>query len=161
MLDSLPKLLEEQVKDPYSDEKQLLKALPRMLKGASNADLQAALKSHREEARVHVERLEQIAQVLGAKPAGKHCKGMEGLLEEGKEALEEEGEEAVLDAGLIAAAASASEDEDDEDEDDDDDEDEDEDEEEEEDEGEEEEEEETEAEEKKPAKAPAKSVNRR
>lgn len=104
MLDTLSKLLEEQIKDLYSAEKQLVKALPKMAKGASNADLQEAFQTHLEETRGHVERLEQIAQHLGVKPTGKHCKGMEGLLEEGTELLEEEGEDAILDAGLIAAA---------------------------------------------------------
>jgi ferritin-like metal-binding protein YciE len=104
MLDTLRKLLEEQVKDLYSAEKQLVQALPRMAKGAASEELREAFTSHLEETRGHVKRLEQIARLIETKPTGKHCKGMEGLIEEGKELLEEDGTEAVIDSGLIAAA---------------------------------------------------------
>jgi len=104
MLNSLHKLLEEQIKDLYSAERQLVKALPRMAKGAMNDELREAFTAHLEETRGHVTRLERVAELLDAKPSGKHCKGMEGLIEEGKEVLEEEGDESVVDSGLIAAA---------------------------------------------------------
>ncbi len=104
MLDSLKSLLEDQIKDLYSAENQLVKALPRMAKAATSESLRDAFHSHLEETRGHVERLQQIAQILETKPGGKKCKAMEGLVEEGKEVLEEVGEGSVVDAALIAAA---------------------------------------------------------
>ena len=104
MLDSLTKALEEQVRDLYSAETQLIKALPRMAKAATSESLRDAFTSHLEETHGQVERLQQIAEMLGVKPGGKKCKAMEGLIEEGKEVLEEEGDEAVLDLALTGAA---------------------------------------------------------
>jgi len=104
MLDSLKSLLEDQIKDLYSAENQLIKALPRMAKAASSASLREAFETHLDETRQHAERLQSIAQLLEIKPGGKKCKAMEGLVEEGKEVLEEDGEGAVIDAALIAAA---------------------------------------------------------
>jgi ferritin-like metal-binding protein YciE len=103
-LDSLKKLFVEEVRDIYNAEKQLLKALPRMAKAAESADLSQAFSKHLKETEGHVQRLERIFRELGQAVRGKQCKGMVGLLEEGKEKLEEEGEEAVLDAALIASA---------------------------------------------------------
>ncbi|HEX2837369.1 MAG TPA: ferritin-like domain-containing protein [Phycisphaerales bacterium] len=104
MLDSLKSLLDEQIKDLYNAENQLLKALPKMAKKASNENLRAAFEGHLEETREHVERLASVAAMLESKPGGKVCKAMQGLLEEGKEVLEQGGEDAVVDAALIAAA---------------------------------------------------------
>ncbi len=104
MLDSLDSVLEEQIKDLYSAENQLLKALPKMASAASTESLKECFKSHLAETKVHVERLTKIAEMLEIKPGGKKCKGMEGLLEEGKEAMEEDGEEVFVDAAIIAAA---------------------------------------------------------
>lgn len=104
MIDSLRSLLKEQIKDLYSAENQLIKALPKMAKAASNDSLREAFEGHLEETMQQVERLAEIAGMLEISPRGKKCHGMEGLLEEGKEAMEEEGEDASLDAGLIAAA---------------------------------------------------------
>jgi len=104
MLDSLKSLLEEQIKDLYNAENQLLKALPKMAKKASSDSLKTAFEDHLEETRTHVERLTQVAQILEMKPTGKTCKAMQGLIEEGKEVLEEDGQESVIDAALIAAA---------------------------------------------------------
>lgn len=104
MLANLNDLFRDHLKDLYSAERQLVKALPRMAKASNHPELRAAFESHLEETHVHVERLEEIAKLLEFKPSGKHCKGMEGLIEEGKELLEEEAAEAVLDAGLIGAA---------------------------------------------------------
>jgi ferritin-like metal-binding protein YciE len=104
MLDTLKSLLEDQIKDLYSAENQLIKALPRMAKAATSESLRGAFQSHLEETRGHVERLQQIAQILETKPGGKKCKAMEGLVEEGKEVLDEEGEGSVIDVALIAAA---------------------------------------------------------
>jgi ferritin-like metal-binding protein YciE len=104
MLETLHDLFKDHLKDLYNAERQLLKALPKMAKASSSPELREAFESHLEETRTHVERLEEIASQLDFKPTGKHCKGMEGLIEEGKELLEEDASDAVLDAGLIAAA---------------------------------------------------------
>lgn len=104
MLDSLKSLLEDQVKDLYNAENQLLKALPKLAKKATTPSLREAFLSHLEETRGHVERLAAAAQMLETKPGGKTCKAMQGLIEEGKEVLEAEGEPVVIDAALIAAA---------------------------------------------------------
>ena len=96
-------LFEDQIKDLYSAENQILKALPKMAKNATNPQLQAAFERHVEETRGHVARLEQIAEELDFTPKGKKCKGAEGLIEEGKEVMEEFDED-TLDAGMIGAA---------------------------------------------------------
>jgi ferritin-like metal-binding protein YciE len=96
-------LFEDQIKDLYSAENQILKALPKMAKNATNPQLRTAFERHLEETRGHVTRLEQIAEELDFTPKGKKCKGAEGLIEEGKEVMEEF-EEETLDAGLIGAA---------------------------------------------------------
>jgi ferritin-like metal-binding protein YciE len=103
-LDSLEKLFVDELKDIYNAEKQITKALPKMAKAAESPELQQAFTKHLKETEGHIERLERIFQELGQAARGKHCKGMEGLIEEGKEKLEEEGEGAVIDAALIAAA---------------------------------------------------------
>lgn len=104
MLHSLKALLQDQIKDLYSAENQLIKALPKMVAKAGNENLKEAFEGHLEETRGHLERLAEAAQVLETKPLGKTCKAMQGLIEEGKEAVDEEGEGAVIDAALIAAA---------------------------------------------------------
>jgi ferritin-like metal-binding protein YciE len=96
-------LFEDQIKDLYSAENQILKALPKMAKASTNAQLRTAFERHLEETRGHVARLEQIAEELEFSPKGKKCKGAEGLIEEGKEVMEEF-EDETLDAGLIGAA---------------------------------------------------------
>ena len=101
-LDTLNKLFEDELRDVYDAEKQILKALPKIIKAASNDELRQALSSHLEETRGQVERLEQAFESLDLKPKGKHCAGMAGILEEGSDLLEEDGDEAVLDAGFIA-----------------------------------------------------------
>jgi ferritin-like metal-binding protein YciE len=103
-LDSLKKLFVEEVRDIYNAEKQLLRALPRMAKAAESAELSQAFTKHLKETEGHVQRLERIFRELGQAVRGKQCKGMMGLIEEGKEKLEEEGEGPVLDAALIASA---------------------------------------------------------
>jgi ferritin-like metal-binding protein YciE len=103
-MDSLNELFVDQLKDLYSAEKQLVKALPRLAKRASNPALKAAFTGHLKETENHVQRLEMIGQSIGAKLSGKKCAAMEGLVEEGKEILEEDGEDAVIDAALIGAA---------------------------------------------------------
>jgi ferritin-like metal-binding protein YciE len=103
-LDSLQKLFVEELKDIYNAEKQLTRALPRMAKSAESAELQQAFTKHLKETEGQIQRLERIFRELGQAARGKKCKGMEGLVEEGKEKMEEEGEGPVLDAALIASA---------------------------------------------------------
>jgi ferritin-like metal-binding protein YciE len=103
-LDSLQNLFVTELKDIYNAEKQLVTALPRIAKAARSAQLAEAITKHLKETEGHVARLEQIFQSLGLPDRGKKCKGMEGLLEEGKEMMEEDGEESVRDAALISAA---------------------------------------------------------
>jgi ferritin-like metal-binding protein YciE len=98
-------LLADEIKDLYSAEKQLIKALPKMAKGSHDATLKSAFQSHLEETKGQAARLEQVAALLGIKPTGKKCNGMEGVIKEGAEALEEEGENAVLDLGLVGAGS--------------------------------------------------------
>jgi ferritin-like metal-binding protein YciE len=103
-LPTIAKLLEDQLKDLYSAENQLVKALPKIAKTASAAGLKEAITSHLEETKGHVERLDSIGGSLGLKLSGKKCKAMEGLIEEGAEVLAAEGPEPVIDAAIIAAA---------------------------------------------------------
>ena len=100
---ALKELYIEELRDIYSAENQLVKALPKMAKAATSEDLRAGFEEHLEQTKGHVQRLEKIFAGLDEKPSGKKCKGMEGLVEEGKEMIEEE-EGEVLDAGLISAA---------------------------------------------------------
>ena len=99
----LEELLHDELKDLYSAENQIIKALPKMAKASVSPDLKRAFERHLEETRRQVERLDQIGEELQIKLTGKKCKGMEGLLEEGKEAMQEL-EEENMDAGLIGAA---------------------------------------------------------
>ena len=103
-MESLRDLYIDQLKDLYSAENQLIKALPKMAKAASDDQLRTAFENHLEETRGHAERLQQIFEKLGARPTGKKCKAMEGLVAEGKEMMDEDAEPEVMDAGLIAAA---------------------------------------------------------
>jgi len=103
-LKSLRDLLVDQLKDLYSAEAQIIKALPRMAKAATSEELRRAFQEHLEQTREQAVRLEQVCQELGEKPRGKKCKAIEGLIEEGKELMGEDAEPSVLDAGLIAAA---------------------------------------------------------
>lgn len=103
-MNPLGKLLVDELKDIYSAESQIVKALPKMVKGASSPELKRAFERHLEETRRQVERLNQIGEALDIKMTGKKCKGMAGLIEEGKELLEEDLDENAIDAGLIGAA---------------------------------------------------------
>ena len=96
-------LLADEIKDLYSAEKQLTKAIPKMAKGSNDASLKAAFSGHLKETEGQVERLDKVAKLLGISPTGKKCVGMEGCIKEGAEALEEDGDEKVLDLGLIGA----------------------------------------------------------
>jgi ferritin-like metal-binding protein YciE len=96
--------LVDEIKDIYNAEKQIVKALPRMVKGATSEELRDAFESHLEETQNQVTRLERVFELLDEKPRGKHCAGMAGILEEGSETLEEDAEDSVMDAKLIAGA---------------------------------------------------------
>ena len=100
----LEELLVDELKDIYSAESQIVRALPKMARAASSPDLKRAFERHLEETRRQVERLDQIGNTLDVKLTGKKCKGMEGLIEEGKEIMEEDFDENAIDAGLIGAA---------------------------------------------------------
>ncbi|OAI56989.1 hypothetical protein AYO47_08440 [Planctomyces sp. SCGC AG-212-M04] len=102
--ESLRDAFEEELKDVLSAEKQLVKALPKMAKAATNEDLKAGFEEHLEQTKVHVERLEKVFELLDKTPRAKKCKAMEGLIEEGAELIEEDMEPDVLDAMLICAA---------------------------------------------------------
>jgi ferritin-like metal-binding protein YciE len=103
-LNSMDELFLNELKDVYNAEKQLVASLPRMAKAAQSPKLQQAITKHLRETEGHVKRLEQIFQSLGEPLRGKKCKGMEGLIEEGKEILEEDGAAEVIDAAIISAA---------------------------------------------------------
>jgi ferritin-like metal-binding protein YciE len=102
--DSLRELYIDELRDLYNAETQLVKALPKMAKGAANEQLREAIEDHLRETSEHVSRLEQIFEQLGEKPSGKKCLGMEGLVKEGSETLKEDFSEAVKDAAIIGAA---------------------------------------------------------
>ena len=101
--ESLKKLYVDELKDLFSAENQLVKALPKMAKAATSEELAAGFEEHLEQTKGHVQRQETIFQQLGESPKGKKCKAMEGLIEEGSDAIEEH-EGAVLDAALVGAA---------------------------------------------------------
>jgi ferritin-like metal-binding protein YciE len=101
----LREVMLEELRDLYSAENQLVKALPKLAKAAEDDELQQAFSDHLEETKGQVERLKQVFSLLQEKPTGKHCNGMEGLIEEGKEAIDEEEEGEAYDIGLIGAGA--------------------------------------------------------
>jgi ferritin-like metal-binding protein YciE len=102
---SLQDVMLEELRDLYSAENQLLKALPKLAKAAEGEDLKEAFTSHLEQTRGQVDRLKKVFELLDEKPTGKHCNGMEGLIEEGQEAIDEDEEGSLYDIGLIGAAA--------------------------------------------------------
>ena len=102
---TLKDLLEDEIKDLYSAEKQLTKAIPKMAKGSHDRALSTAFTNHLKETEEQVTRLEEVAKILDIKATGKKCEGMEGVIKEGAEALEDEGNEMVLDLGIIGAGS--------------------------------------------------------
>ena len=100
----LKELYVDELKDIYSAETQLVKALPKMAKAAASDELRAGFEEHLEQTKDHVSRLEQIFQALAEKPTGKKCMGMQGLIKEGGEAAGEDYEDDAKDAALIGAA---------------------------------------------------------
>ncbi len=103
-LSSLDDLLVHELQDIYNAEGQILKALPKMTKTASNSELKAAFEEHRIQTEGQVTRLEQVFELLGMSRKSRKCEGMAGLLDEGKRVIEQDAEPAVKDAALIAAA---------------------------------------------------------
>ncbi len=103
-MESLRDVLIEELKDLYDAEKQLVKALPKMAKAASNEELKEAFESHLEETKGHVERLEQAFQLLEEKAKSKPCEAMKGLISEGQQTVQEDFSEPLLDSAIICAA---------------------------------------------------------
>jgi ferritin-like metal-binding protein YciE len=102
--DSLRQLYIDELRDLYNAETQLVKALPKMAKASSNAELRQGFEEHLRQTSEQVSRLEQIFDMLNEKPTGKKCLGMEGLVKEGAETMQEDYEDAVMDAAIIGAA---------------------------------------------------------
>ena len=100
---TLKELLVDELKDLYSAEKQIVRALPKIIKAVSTPELQHGLSNHLEETKGQVVRLEKIGEILGKKMTGKTCVGMKGVLEEGSEVLEDTDKGIVRDAALISA----------------------------------------------------------
>jgi ferritin-like metal-binding protein YciE len=101
---NLEQLLINELKDIYSAEKQITKALPKMAKASTSPELRAAFESHLKETMGQIERLDQIFETLGKSAKGKVCHGMQGVIEEGSEVLEDTEKGSVRDAALISAA---------------------------------------------------------
>ena len=101
---TLEVLFHEQLKDIYYAERKILKALPKMARGTQSSELRAAFEKHEEETQIHVERLQQVFELMGKPARGKTCPAIDGILEEGAEILEEYKGSPALDAGLLAAA---------------------------------------------------------
>lgn len=104
---TLAELIEEELKDIYSAETQLLEALPQMAEAAQSKDLRASLKKHLEQTRLHVQRIEEICADLKISPVGEKCRGMEGLIQEGEEVIQSDMESEPRQAALIGAAQRA------------------------------------------------------
>jgi ferritin-like metal-binding protein YciE len=104
---TLHEVMLDEIKDVYNAEKQLTKALPRMAKNATNPKLKEAFQSHLAETQGQIQTLEEVFELLGVAPKGKHCDGIAGIIEEGKAILEEDLDSETLDAALIAAGNRA------------------------------------------------------
>jgi ferritin-like metal-binding protein YciE len=101
---ALTDVLIGELRDMYSAENQLVKALPKLAKGARNSELKSLFSDHLEETKGQVERLKSVFTILDAEPTGEHCEGMDGVIEEGANALEKNEEGASFDSGIIGAA---------------------------------------------------------
>lgn len=102
-VETLEELLIDELKDLYSAEKQIIRALPKLIKAVTTPELKEGLTTHLEETKGQVARLERIGEILGKKMSGKTCVGMKGVLEEGSEVLEDTEKGPVRDAALISA----------------------------------------------------------
>jgi ferritin-like metal-binding protein YciE len=103
-VENLKELLVDELRDLYSAETQLTRALPKVAKHVSDSKLKQAIEHHLQETEGHVQRLEQVFEQLGESPKGKTCEGMKGLITEADERVKDGGDAAALDAGLIADA---------------------------------------------------------
>ncbi len=101
---TLDDLFLDTLKDIYYAERKILKALPKMARAAASDDLKAAFQKHKDETEIHVERLQQIFELLGKRAQGKTCPAIDGIIEEGEEIMDEFKGTPALDAGLISAA---------------------------------------------------------
>lgn len=97
----------DELRDLYNAERQLTKALPKLAKNSTSEDLRSAIETHLTETEGHVQRLEQIFELLDAKAKGKHCAGIAGIIEESSDLLHDSADGSVLDAGIIAGAQRA------------------------------------------------------
>jgi ferritin-like metal-binding protein YciE len=103
-MENLEKLFEETLRDVYYAEKAILKNLPKMAKKAGSAKLKSAFEEHIDQTEEHVERLEQVFEMIGKAPRGKRCPAIDGLAEEASELMQEAKDDTVRDAGMLAAA---------------------------------------------------------
>ena len=101
---TLEDLFHDTLKDIYYAERKILKALPKMKRAAQSDDLKAAFDKHKQETEDHVERLQQVFEIIGKRAQGKTCDAIEGIISEGEEIMDEFKDTAALDAGLISAA---------------------------------------------------------
>lgn len=101
---TLSDLFLDTLKDIYYAERQILRALPKMARGAQSKELRAAFESHRDQTEEQVARLQQVFEILGRPARGKNCPAIDGIIEEGEEILESYKGSPAIDAGLIAAA---------------------------------------------------------
>jgi ferritin-like metal-binding protein YciE len=101
---NLKSLYVDELRDLYSSEQQLIKAIPKMAKAANSDELRKGFEEHLEQTRGHATRLEQILTGLGEPVKGKKCKGMAGIVAEGGEMMHENFAGALMDAALISAA---------------------------------------------------------
>lgn len=101
---ALTNVLVDELRDMYSAENQLVKALPKLAKGTRNIQLKGLFTAHLEETKEQVLRLKKVFEILEEKPTGEHCNGMEGVIEEGADALEKDEEGASFDSGIVGAA---------------------------------------------------------
>jgi ferritin-like metal-binding protein YciE len=101
---TLEDLFHETLKDIYYAERKILRALPKMARGAQSPDLKAAFEKHAEETQIHVERLQQVFELMGKAARGKTCPAIDGIIEEGEEAMQAFAGSPALDASLVAAA---------------------------------------------------------
>ena len=101
---NLASLFHDQLRDIYYAERKIVKALPKMARGARSEELRTAFKTHKDETEIHIERLQKVFEILGKRAQGKTCPAIDGILEEGEEILEEYKDAAAIDAGLVASA---------------------------------------------------------
>ncbi|SDH01393.1 ferritin-like domain-containing protein [Pelagibacterium luteolum] len=101
---TLETLFHDTLRDIYYAERKILKALPKMKRAAESEDLKAAFEKHHGETEVHIERLQQVFEILGKRAQGKTCEAIEGIIAEGEEIIDEFKGSPALDAGPISSA---------------------------------------------------------